>query len=99
LDCHIVSSAFTPGNPEDHSLFCSEAAGIYGLFLMLWTLNYNTATAGHIWIAYNSKSVLERINLMKDTDLSAAHVDLLQAIWTIWQQFSFTVQLDDVQGH
>jgi len=26
----------TPGQPQDHSSFCSKAAGIYGALLMLW---------------------------------------------------------------
>jgi len=52
----------TPGTTRDHSSFCSEATGIYGILLTLSALHNNTAdTTGSIKIACDGKLVLEQI--------------------------------------
>jgi len=57
---HIQGSMITPGIPGDHSSFQSEATGLYGILLMLLSLQEKEHNfKGSIEIACNEKSVLE----------------------------------------
>jgi len=59
LENHIQGSMITPGNLGEHSSFCIEAAGIYGILLTLKTWLGKIDSNGSIEIACNGKSVLE----------------------------------------
>jgi len=57
-DC-IEGSMNTPGQKQDHSSFCREAAGIYGALLAIWYFVQEYPTKGTITVACNGRSVLD----------------------------------------
>jgi len=95
----IQGLMITPGNPGDHSSFCSEAAGMYGILLTLKTWLGIIDSKGSLEIACNGKLVLEQLKTKKQLDPFVAHVDLLGTCCNLAQQLQGEIQYTHIKGH
>jgi len=95
---YIQGSMITPGTLRDHSSFCSKAAGIYGILLMLKTWLDEIADNGSIKIACNRKLLLERLQRHKQVDPFMAHADLLGMSQNLAHQLG-NIQYTHIKGH
>jgi len=96
----IVGSMATPaGNTANHSLFCTEATGIYGLLLTVHLLNTNKSTKGTLCIICNGNLVIQRLNAKQPIDPVIAHANLLQASLNIIENLPFKIRIEHAKGH
>jgi len=87
----------TPGSTDDHSLFCSELAGIYGDLITLDALNIGTRGKCHI--TCNGKSVLDRIQSAYPVLPMEPHADILLVVKNKVSKLGVLIEWIHVKGH
>jgi len=94
----LTGSWFTPGQPEDHSSFRSELAGLLGV---VYTLTFwpPTTTAPTFRLACDGLSVINRLTNSKPIEPTEPHADLLAAVRSMIASCGYHIVLQFVRGH
>jgi len=94
----IIGTMITPGGPNAQSSFCSELAGLYGIWSTLKVLNILPIPGMSCRIVCNGKSVLDQLKSKHPVLPFKPHADLLQVVQTLATNSAFTIKWHHVPG-
>jgi len=90
----------TPANKNDHSSYCSELFGLWGiLFTLLWLTKDHNIIEGKTTLACNGLLALHKAQGQQMTEPNKVHYDIISAIWELQNCLPIQVIFKHVKGH